>query len=52
MGRTLWGIILLLILQDAAFWDARSNFWRFRQRTDPLIVIELPEVGFSLSSRT
>ena len=28
-------------MQDAVFWEVRCDFLRFRQRTDPLIIIEL-----------
>ena len=31
----------LLDIQDAVFRDVRCDFLRFRQRTDPLIIIEL-----------
>ena len=41
MGRTFFGIDLLLIVRDAVFWDVSRDFLRFRQRTDPLVVIEL-----------
>ena len=31
----------LLLIRDAVFWDVSSDFLRFRQRTDPLVVIKL-----------
>ena len=31
----------LLVIQDAVFWDVSGVFLRFRQRTDPLVIIEL-----------
>ena len=40
-GRTFWGVDLLLVIQDAVFWDVGGDFLRFCQRTDPLVVIEL-----------
>ena len=41
MGQTLWRVNLSLFKRDAVFWDVGSGFCRFRQRTDPLGVIEL-----------
>ena len=41
MGRTFLGINVLLILHDAVFWNVGGNLLRFRQRTDPLIIVEL-----------
>ena len=35
------GIDLLLIAHHAIFWDVGCDFFRFRQRTDPLVVVEL-----------
>ena len=40
-GPNFHGINLLLIIQDTVFWNVGGNFFRFRQRTDPLIIIEL-----------
>ena len=27
--------------RDAVFWDVSSDFFRFRQRADPLVIVEL-----------
>ena len=35
------GVNVLLIIHDGIFWDVGRGFLRFRQRADPLVVIEL-----------
>ena len=40
-GPNSFGVDLLLLIRDAVFWDVNGDFLRFRQRTDPLVVIEL-----------
>ena len=41
VGRTFFGVDVLLILRDAVFWDVSSDNLRFRQRADPLVVVGL-----------
>ena len=44
-GSNFLEVDLLLLMQDAVFWDVRCDFLRFRQRTDPLVILELLGVG-------
>ena len=39
-GPNFLGIKLLLVIHDAVFWDVGGDFLSFRQRTDPLLIIE------------
>ena len=41
MGRTFWVVNLLLTIHDTVFWDVGGDFLHFRQRPDPLVIIEL-----------
>ena len=40
-GPNFCGVDLLLLIRDDVFQDLSGDFFRFRQRTDPLVVIEL-----------
>ena len=40
-GPNFLGVNVLLVTRDAIFWDVSRDFLRFRQRVDPLVVIEL-----------
>ena len=40
-GPNLFGVGLMLLVHDAVFWDVTSDFLRYRQRANPLLVIEL-----------
>ena len=40
-GPNFFGVNILPIMRDAVFWDVSGDFLRIRQRTDPLVVIEL-----------
>ena len=40
-GPNFLGVNLLLAVHDAVLWDVGGDFLRFRQRSDPLIIIEL-----------
>ena len=40
-GPNFFWINLFLVIHDAVFWDVGGGFLRFRQRSDPLVIIEL-----------
>ena len=40
-GPNFLAVDVLLVIRDAVFWDVSSDFMRFRQRADPLVVVEL-----------
>ena len=40
-GPNFFRVDRLLVIQDAVFWDVRCDFLYFRQRSDPLAVVEL-----------
>ena len=41
MGRTFFWVDIVLVTHDSVFRDVGGDFMRFRQRSDPLIIIEL-----------
>ena len=41
MGRTFLVVDVLLVTCDAIFWDVSRDFLRFRQRANPLVIVDL-----------
>ena len=37
-GPNFLGVNVLLVKRDAVFWDVSSDFLRFRQLTDPVVI--------------
>ena len=40
-GPNFLGVHVLPVIRDAVFWDVSGDFLRFRQRANPLVVVEL-----------